>query len=200
MILFLAFINTFATVVIDHRGMCSQAFCSDDVPDVLRLLESRDFKSALVNLVDHGDKLFPYYESIFRDATCSDRVRCRLYIVLQTAKGDRSGFLKNAIADLIHKNGDVRSRAIECLSHIGSDKDAAPIVALLSDGHTMESASVPYVAATALTAIGGLRELVAFDAWLIGGSHADNKYLRAHVKKCRDELAARLAKEKATKK
>jgi len=37
------------------------------------------------------------------------------------------------------------------------------------------------------------------DAWLLGASHADNKHLRAHVKKCRDELAARLAKDKPKK-
>ncbi len=73
---------------------------------------------------------------------------------------------------------------------IGSTKDAALIVERLSDSDK----SIVYAASKTLAIIGGPREVVAMEAWLSGPVYAEDKQMRAQVKKSRDELSERLAK------
>jgi hypothetical protein len=82
----------------------------------------------------------------------------------------------------------VRWVAVQLLEQIGTNVEGSAVVALLSDAEKL----VAYAAAKTLVAIGGPRELIAMDAWLLGVSHQDDRQLRLHVKKCRDRLAERL--------
>lgn len=166
-----------------------------DEKEILDALNGIDSKEGLTKLVKFGADAFPVFYGILEDRRGTLQERRGIYVVLTKVKTDRSGFLEIAIADLAHKDGEMRSRALNLLAEIATSKDSSPIVALLSDADTVDAHTVPYSAAKALSAIGGPRDVTAMDAWLLGGSHPDNKKLRDHVKKCRDELAARLAKE-----
>ena len=85
------------------------------------------------------------------------------------------------------------------LAQIGSSRDCAPIVAILSDREWTNSIA----AAKTLAAIGDQRSLIAIDVWLNSSSprrHEGEKLtemVRKNVIKYRDELKARLEKEKA---
>ena len=142
-----------------------------------------------------NEQVFPAFEAILAVPTSSDEVRDILG-VLCDLKGDRSRFVEPAVQALAHPHSTARRNAARLLGEIGSSKEASPIVALLSDDRD----SCVSAAAKALAAIGGPREVVAMDVWLLGSSQgAKDKVLRAHVKKCRDELEQRLAKEKKEK-
>ena len=138
-------------------------------------------------------KVYPALEAILaKPADDGDEVR-RALAVAYEMKGDRSRFVEPAVRALAHPHPSVRRNAARLLGEIGTAKDASPLVALLSDSDD------PCVnsAIMALAAIGGPREVVALDVWLVGSSQgAKDKVLRPRGKKYRDELEQRLAKEK----
>ena len=116
-------------------------------------------------------------------------------------KADRSRFLKTAIGKLVDSDKSVRRVAVSFLGEIGSERDTAPIVALLAD----EEFTVGVAAAKALSTIGGPRELAALNVWLTvtkpenyskewQGSYES---LQKNVTKSRDALKARLDEAKA---
>jgi HEAT repeat protein len=135
-----------------------------------------------------GEAAFPALEAIIADPKSrSEQVACAL-IVVRDAKGDRRRFVEPTVQRLADSTSDVRRYAVLALAMIGSDRDTAPVVALLSD----EDVSVVYAAAKTLAAIGGRRDVVAMDVWLKTGNHREARGLRKDVKECRDALQKRL--------
>ena len=166
-----------------------------DEREVLDLLGGEEFKEDRQKLVAWGAEAFPIYLGILEHKECTAMEKSRIFSVLRSVKADRSRFLEAVVSALAHENWSLRSSAVQLVAQIGTAKDASPVVALLSDGVEPAYQSNCHFAAKTLAAIGGPREVIAMDAWLLGVSYADDKPLRTHVKKCRDELAARLAKE-----
>jgi hypothetical protein len=153
---------------------------------LLRSGEDRD-KAALIKL---GDRLFPAYERLLTDKTKNAEEIEGILHILRHVKTDRSQFVEHAVVLLASPISSTRRLSLHLLALIGREREASPVVALLSDEY------VNYSAATALAAIGGSRELVAFDIWLMTSPHRKDEDLRQHVAKCRDELKQRLEKEK----
>lgn len=158
-------------------------------------LQLNEFKASRQALVELGTRAFEAYHLILSDPDATDHEVSRIFGVLALVKGDRKPFLEHAVRSLANKDARVRWTAVGLLGAIGGRAEASPVVALLSDGKKPGDIVVVFSAAETLAAIGGPREVIAMDAWLLGGSHLDDKKLRAHVKRYRDELAARLAKE-----
>ncbi len=173
---------------------------ASDESAVRELLKAIEFKQGardeLAKLGGYSSNAFPLYARILDDPKENGRMAVRTLIVLSEIKADRSQFLERAVAKLAHTRPSVRRTAVGLLAQIGSERDAAPIVALLWD----EAWEIPFAAADTLVAIGDRRSLAAMDVWLNSSIHyADAAGQRKHVIKCREELKARLDKEKATK-
>lgn len=161
-----------------------------DEKDVLNLLHCDEF-SQRQKLVSWGDKAFFIYVSLLEDERTDPEDVSRIFCVLTDVKGDRSEFLKHAVKRLADKQTKVRATALDLLAQIGTQKETKSLVGLLPDN----DAVIVHFAAKALGAVGGPPGLLALDAWLLGDNHANDVKLREHVKRYRDELAARLAKE-----
>lgn len=165
--------------------------------EIRRMLEGEEFDDyeALVAL---GARAFPAYLQILAAKDADRSEASRIFLILSKVKADRGQFLEPAIANLAHPHSTVRYSAVQLLGQIGNERDAAPVVALLSD----EEWTIPFAAAKTLAAIGDRRVLTAMDVWLnsvkphnSGGERA-NEILRQHVIKCRHELKERLDKAK----
>jgi len=149
-------------------------------------------------LIQLGERVFPIFRAILVAKDVQDREISRMFGTLAEMKADRSQFLEHVIAGLSNESAGVRGAAVQLLAQIGSTRDTAPIVALLSDKEWTNSIS----AAKTLAAIGDRRALAAVDIWLNSSSprqHDGDKLseqLRKHVTKYRDELRQRLEKEK----
>jgi HEAT repeat protein len=166
-----------------------------DIRDSLR--EEVDyFRNKQHPLVSLGEKAFPAYVKILEAKDAEPGDICSVFEILVQVKGDRSRFLEYAVNGLADKQFLTRLAAVELLGQIGSEKDAAPVVALLSD----ERREASFAAAKTLAAIGDRRTVVAFDVWLRSGNHWQDRELLQHVTKRRDELKARLEKVGSGKK
>lgn len=174
------------------------------VPDdhtIRKMIMAADVRD-VADVIALGEKAFPAYERILADPKVGSFTVVRIFGILASVKmkGDRSQFLERAVAELASRDGLVRWSAVGLLAKIGSERDTPPIIALLSD----EDFTTGIVAAAAVQAIGGPRDLVALDTWLRANS--DKRYtpkyrkqyeiLREYVTKSRDELKQRLDKEK----
>ncbi len=148
------------------------------------------------DLIRMGEKAFPAFETILNDPEAKLGEIIRILGLLSDVDADRSRFLEHAVRRTADTIPQIRSNAARLLGKIGTIAEASPLVALLSDKNEVSVNA----AATALAAIGGPRELVALDAWLLGVAHADYPQLREHVKKCRTELVERLARRPLPKK
>jgi HEAT repeat protein len=167
-----------------------------DVQVVRRLLGRFDFRDELLQLLKLGESAFPAYEALLADPTEHPVRIVNIFVVLRDIKGDRSRFLEHAVRRLVDGDEGVRWHAVKLVAEIGSIAEASPLIALLSD----KDITVRYAAAQTLVAIGGSREVIAMDAWLLGDSHrADFKY-RQRVKECRDQLQKRLDDERTKRK
>ena len=142
-------------------------------------------------LIALGTAAFPEYHRILNDPMRTPIERGRILGVVSRIECDRSTFHKHAVEALEGEKSYVRASGIALLEKIGSTKDAALIIARLSDSDK----SIVYSASKTLAIIGGPKEVVAMDAWLSGPVYANDKQLRAQVMKSRSELAERLAKE-----
>jgi hypothetical protein len=133
---------------------------------------------------------FPLYARILDDPKEHPGTRAKVLSVLALpdVTADKAGFVDRAVAHLAHEHVGVRRAAVNLLSRIGSSRDVAPVVALLTD----PDVTVPYAAAKTLAAIGDRRALTAIDVWLGTGSHHDHPELLDHVRRCREELRVRL--------
>lgn len=140
-------------------------------------------------LLAYGERLFPTYEKILTDEQSPGPSVSGVLKILSHSKGDRSRFVDLAVAKLT-TNVQWRNDALFLLGRIGSEREASPIVALMSDPFST------YLAAEAIAAIGGPRELVAFDVWLATNPLRKREDLRKHVAKFRDDLKQRLEKAK----
>lgn len=165
------------------------------VEEVREVLDRDEFKVQRSVLIKLGKKAFPAYEAILRD-TKSDPIHlvCVLNVV-SVVPEDRSRFVEPTVLRLADPHRGVRYNATMLLGKIGSSRDALPVVALLAD----QQIENVYAAANTLAAIGDYRTVTAMDVWLVSGNRFDDAHLLAHVKKCRDELKARLDKEKQQK-
>jgi HEAT repeat protein len=166
-----------------------------DVPDistVRHMLRVDEFKQERADLIALGAKTFPAYEQILKDPKAGRDEISRIFGVLSAVNADRNQFLEHAIAGLTSSDTVVRLSAVALLGQIGSERDVAPVVALLSD----ETWEVSFAAAKTLAAIGDRRALAAMNVWLNSGLHRANaagyEAQRKHVIKCRDELKERL--------
>lgn len=173
------------------------------VVQVKKLLYGHEFKQQYATLVEMGEIAFPAFEAILTNPDVDPEEIQRIFVVLKSVKCDRSRFVEKAVERLGDSNARVRGSSVELLACIGSERDSQLLHILLSDGVT----SIGYRAATTLATIGGNRDLTAFNVWLIISDHkrftpgkqASHDSLREHVAKCRDELKARLDKEKTQK-
>ena len=154
------------------------------------LLNGMHFKSERRELMALGTSAYPEYLRILDDPMRTPVERARILGVASSIESDRSGFHRHAVEALDDDNSGVRYAGIALLQKIGSTRDAARIIARLSD----TDKSNVYFAAKTLAIIGGPKEVVAMDAWLSGPVYANDKQLRAQVMKSRSELAERLAK------
>jgi HEAT repeat protein len=144
-------------------------------------------------LIKLGERLFPAYERILADKLKYPREVIGILYILPSVKADRTRFVEHAVELLAVSAPDLRMGALHLLAVIGQARDAAPVVALLSD----ERRDVAFAAATTLEAIGGPRELTAFDVWLSTSSNRKkDDELRQHVAECRYQLKKRLDKQK----
>ncbi len=168
--------------------------------NVRELLNGREFKEERQQLIDMAERACPAFDFVFSDPKANSHEIARVFGVLAQVRVDRRQFLDHAIVGLAHSDASVRWAAVRLLEDIGSSDEASPVVALLSDGEKVADKVIAYAAAKTLSVIGGRREVTAMDAWLLGSAHRDDQHLRAHVKKCREELDKRLkaaAKAKA---
>lgn len=168
-----------------------------DIEDVKEMLRATDqIGGEQKKLLSLGEKAFPIYLRILSSKVSEPLEVSRVFVVVAAVKGDRSQFLEPAIASLSHSDDSVRRNAATLIALIGSPRDSAPLVALLSD----KEWTVSVAAVKAIAAIGDHRSLQAIDCWLNGsiptGSDRPEKELRKHVTKHRDELHLRLEKEK----
>lgn len=167
----------------------------DTIRDMLSVIE---FKQERTDLIALGAKAFPVYEQILDDPKATHGEIGRIFGVLAAVKADRSRFLEHAIAGLASPDKGVRRAVVALLAQIGSSRDAAPVVALLSDTDW----TISLAAAKTLAAIGDRRALAAMNVWLNSGSPLKdrnerfNELHRQDVAKCRDELKQRLDKAK----
>lgn len=176
---------------------------ASDESAIRELLNAEEFKQEerdeLAKLGGLSPAAFPLFARILDDPKEDGSVAVRTLRVLSEIKADRSQFLERAVAKLAHSHPSIRRTAVELLAQIGSERDAAPIVALLWD----EAWEIPFATANTLVAIGDRRALTAMDVWLNSSIHyadaAGYAVQRKHVIKCREQLKARLDKEKATK-
>ena len=149
-------------------------------------------------LIKLGERLFPTYLLILTAKDVEADEITRIFLALAAVKSDRSQFLEYVITGLSHRDDGVRRSAVQLLAHIGSSRDIAAVVALLSD----KEWTVSIVAAKTLVAIGDRRALAAMDVWLATSyPRADrnarfDETHRQDIAKYRDELKARLDKEK----
>lgn len=168
----------------------------DEVTELLRENED-NFSAGHQKLEKLGEKAFPAYVKILDRGGPFPSDISNIFYVLTQVKADRSRFLEYAINGLAHKNVSVRYNAVQLLAQIGCAKDTAPVVALLSD----KQWEIPFAAAKTLAAIGDRRTVDAFDVWLqTDGIQREDRQLLEHVKKCREELKARLDKAASEKK
>jgi hypothetical protein len=151
------------------------------------MLDGEEFDLAL-DLVDMGVKVFPAFEQILSDPNAKSWEVSRIFLVVRQIPGNRRQFIEHAVKRLTDSDEVVRRTAVRLLGEIGSISETSPVVAALSDSKT----PVVYFAAESLSAIGGPREVAAFDVWLNGNSHRDDGELRRHVKQMRDKLQQRL--------
>ncbi len=170
---------------------------------VRSMLVSLEFGEEYTVLVTLNHKVYPNFERILAMRDVNRLEVSRMFIVLANVKGDRSRFLEPAVTKLSDSDNAIRRDSVGLLAEIGSERDTAPIVALLND----EEFTVGVAAAKALSTIGGPRELAALNIWLTvtkpenyskewQGSYES---LRKNVIKSRDALKERLDKEKAQK-
>ena len=150
-----------------------------------------EFEKSKADLVEMGEKAFQSYEAILADRSTNPYDVVRIFEVLGEVKADRGRFLETVVQRAADPEPAVRAAAAKLLGKIGGVAEGPPLVALLSN----KDAEVVKAAAASLAAIGGSRELVAMDAWMLGLAHDKNPTLRADVKKSRDALAERVAKE-----
>ncbi len=176
---------------------------ASDESAVRELLNAIEFKQEerdeLAKLGGYSPAAFSLYIRILDDPKENANMAARTLLVLSKIKADRSQFLERVVAMLAHSRSSVRQYAVELLAQIGSERDAAPIVALLWD----EAWEIPFAAANTLVAIGDRRSLTAMDVWLNSSIHyadaAGYAVQRKHVIKCREQLKARLDEAKAKK-
>ena len=166
----------------------------DRIRDLLSSDDMLDEKE-LVRLGAYTPAAFPLYCRILENPAEDRYIVGRTLYALSRSKGDRSQFVDLVVRRLADKHVSTRSSAVILLAQIGSARDAAPVVALLSD----KEWTIPIAAAKTLAAIGDERALVALDVWLLSGSYHDHKVVREHVMKSRDELKERLEREKKQK-
>ena len=168
----------------------------EKAPKIRRELLYIDSEEGVPLIIRLGDKTFPELEEILNDPKARPVEIYRAFYFISKIDADRSRFLEHAVRRTSDPTDQIRSTAARLLGKIGTIAEASPLVALLSDKDEV----VVNAAATSLAAIGGPRELVALDAWLLGVAHADYPQLREHVKKCRAELVERLARRPSPKK
>ena len=80
-----------------------------------------------------GERVFPIFNLILVAKDVKPVELTRIFAALSQVKADRSQFLEHAVRGLAHESDNVRGAAVQLLAQIGSTRDAAPIVALLSD-------------------------------------------------------------------
>lgn len=154
------------------------------------------------SLIRFGRQVFPAYFRILQAKDTEWLHRVRIFGILSAVKGDRSQFVEIAVEHLTHSHAGVRQNAVRLLGEIGSTRDAAPVVALLSD----QDWTVGIAAAKALALIGDQRTLQAMDVWISTSAPRKDRNeqfdrsFRNDIAGYRDELKQRLEKAQSVRK
>ena len=105
-----------------------------EVRDVRRMLRVVDQDGGEQNtLIELGERVFPIFVIILDSRDLKNVEQSAIFSALSEVKADRSRFLGYALKSLAHKSDMVRASSIHLLEKIGSSRDSAPLVALLSD-------------------------------------------------------------------
>jgi HEAT repeat protein len=139
-------------------------------------------------LVEYGRAAFPAYATILADSTSDPREVAGVLSALFRHQGPKGQFRTLVAPLLAHPDGSVRRLAIKVVGQLGTPAEGSALIALLSDENTV----IAHTAAQALAETGGPGEVVAMNAWLLGVAHRCDDALRDRVRRCRDQLDARL--------
>lgn len=131
------------------------------VEEVKNVLASDSaFRVSPNDLVRWGAAAFSAYKTLLDDPTTSPVEICRIFTVLRTLKDvDRSQFVDYATRSLADGDWAVRADAVLLLQTIGSERDTAPIIALIMD----DRPEVYIAAVKTVAVIGGTKDVVAME-------------------------------------
>ncbi|MBY0456492.1 MAG: HEAT repeat domain-containing protein, partial [Gemmataceae bacterium] len=140
---------------------------------------------------------FPAYRVILADPKSTELEVSGVLLMIQCVQAPKAKFLPLVVPHLNHENWWVRVKAVRLVTEIGTGEECPILVALLSDCDPV----VRNRAAEALVALGGAKELLAFDVWLrtAPGRREEERFVR-HNKECRDKLDKRLKEAAEDKK
>ena len=170
------------------------------VRDLLRA-DEQNTQRADRELTKLGVHAMPVYEIVLADPKNESpeligAMQHSRDVLIKDPKLDRTQILELTVQLFHHDHLLVRRVALDVLVDIGSERDTAPVLAMLSD----EENSVRHQAAKTLAKIGGKRDLVAVDIWLKTGNYRDDPFHLRHVRDCRDKLEKRLKEASKDKK
>ncbi|MGB7160944.1 MAG: HEAT repeat domain-containing protein [Tepidisphaeraceae bacterium] len=171
----------------------AQVPVQDSVDATVRKLLKDDHwttTGSLRELLRLGDKAFPTYEQILREAGSSrldvERV---FYLINRTDSENRRHFVPLAIKGAL---GEHPIQASELLGEIGEPDDAAVLLALLS--HSRLEARL--VAARAIAKIGTAKERAWLQAWLEEQLAPVDQDVKREVQNAINMITTRLVQEK----
>ena len=135
------------------------------------------------------DELLPAFYAILTDPGMdAEKVSGVFYALANTdARGEQ--WVQLAVLKLTDPDYQVRDGALYYIGLFATERDVAPVLALLSDPKRF----VRFAAVQTLAKLGGKHELGELDLWLEKGTthRKDGDYMR-HVKECRDSIEKRL--------
>jgi hypothetical protein len=186
-------LNVFLTLLFSLATSCSQYDppLTEKDKELRPLLFYLGECESIDEEVKRDPKILTTIESVIADPKSHPRHTAIALTILSRYSGDRSRYREVVIRRVTDKHWMVRLSAATSIGEIGTSQDTPPLIALLSD----EDTSVVYMSAKAIAKIGGRRDVVAFDAWLMGSAHKDAIGLRKDIKECRDALQKRLDEE-----
>ncbi len=156
--------------------------------EYVRLLANSGEMLCFAVLMEYGAAAFPAYETILTDPKSEIGEIAGVLSALNFVKAPIVQFRRLVVPYLSHKDRIIREPAVGLMKIIGTPGEGSILIALLSD----EDKSIAHQAATALAKVGGVRDVIAMDAWLRAGvAHRGEPNYLIHVKKCRDELENR---------
>lgn len=134
-----------------------------------------------------------FFGRILNDPNSGSYRICRTYVVLEWAKIDHKQFLPAALRDVLHKNPNVRRKAVQYIGIAGSGSETGLLMMMLAD----PKPEVVVASWTALRKIGDDRTVVALNLWLKYNPEPkdhpkDKNSMQKVLTKVRDDIQIRL--------